>query len=239
MVVKLKQTGSEPVAETATVATPPANELPTAMATVMTKVASLQEYGNNPRNNDAAVPDMVKLIERFGFRVPILKKGTRIVDGHLRVKAARKMGIKEVPAIDVGNMSAEDERALRIALNKSVEWAEWDQSKLKIEFDFLDAKKLDLGLTGFGTSEIAKITKDAAAAIAAASQKLNAPTKSKDADAGKPADPNYVTITFTMASTSRDTIMEVLESVRKRDELGNMSQALVVAMKEVKNAMKG
>jgi hypothetical protein len=193
------------------------------MMTEMVKVSDLIEYANNPRNNDAAVPDMVSLIEQFGFRVPILKRGNEIVDGHLRTKAARKMGMEEIPAIDVGDMDEAEVRALRIALNKSVEWAEWDRDKLNIEFDFIKSGKLDLAFTGFGKDEIAKITKSAEADVNKAAKAL---AKSKNADAGKPADPNYVSLTFHMAAPVRDKVMRFLEKVRKENELGNVSQAL-------------
>jgi len=54
-------------------------------------------YARNPRKNDAAVDRMCSSIREFGFKIP---KGARsdgeVVDGHLRLKAARKLGIAEV-----------------------------------------------------------------------------------------------------------------------------------------------
>ena len=50
-------------------------------------------YVRNPRKNDAAVDRMVATIREFGFKIPVLARsdGT-VVDGHLRLKAARKLG---------------------------------------------------------------------------------------------------------------------------------------------------
>jgi hypothetical protein len=50
-------------------------------------------YARNPRKNDAAVDRMCASIREFGFKVPVLARsdGT-VVDGHLRIKAARKLG---------------------------------------------------------------------------------------------------------------------------------------------------
>ena len=124
-------------------------------------VEDLKEYENNPRKNDAQVPRMVDLIEKFGFRVPILVRGTTIVDGHLRIKAARQMGLKTVPAIDVGDMPKANERALRIALNRSVEWSDWDEGKLADEFKAISEAGLDLDLTAFGQDTITRIMSDA------------------------------------------------------------------------------
>ena len=50
-------------------------------------------YLRNPRRNDAAVDRMCASVREFGFKVPVLARsdGT-VVDGHLRLKAARKLG---------------------------------------------------------------------------------------------------------------------------------------------------
>jgi len=60
----------------------------------------LVEYARNPRKNDHAVDAIASAIREYGFRVPIIAKsdGT-IIDGHLRFKAARKLGLPEVPVI--------------------------------------------------------------------------------------------------------------------------------------------
>jgi ParB-like chromosome segregation protein Spo0J len=57
-------------------------------------------YERNPRKNEQAVNRMVTVIQQFGFQVPILaRSGGGIVDGHLRIKAAKRLGIHEVPVI--------------------------------------------------------------------------------------------------------------------------------------------
>src|ERR1017187_8961581 len=62
-------------------------------------------YARNPRKNDAAVDRMCASIREFGFKVPVLARsdGT-VVDGHLRLKAARRWGRwpgGDVPALPV------------------------------------------------------------------------------------------------------------------------------------------
>jgi ParB-like chromosome segregation protein Spo0J len=50
-------------------------------------------YARNPRKNDAAVDRMCGSIREFGFKVPVLARSNgEVVDGHLRLKAARKLG---------------------------------------------------------------------------------------------------------------------------------------------------
>jgi len=57
-------------------------------------------YAHNPRKNDSAVDRMCSSIREFGFKIPVLaRSGGEVVDGHLRLKAARKLGITEVSVI--------------------------------------------------------------------------------------------------------------------------------------------
>jgi ParB-like chromosome segregation protein Spo0J len=66
----------------------------------MWRIDRLIPYARNPRKNDAAVDRMAASIQEFGFKIPVLARSSReVVDGHLRLKAARKLGITEVPVI--------------------------------------------------------------------------------------------------------------------------------------------
>src|ERR1039458_4270727 len=50
-------------------------------------------YAPNPRKNDAAVDRMCASIREFGFKVPVLARSSgTVVDGHLRLKSAKKLG---------------------------------------------------------------------------------------------------------------------------------------------------
>ena len=121
----------------------------------------LIEYARNPRKNDAVVDKMIACIKEFGFRIPIVAKsdGT-VVDGHLRLKAARKMGLKEVPAVNADDLSEAQIKAFRLVANQSANWAEWDEELLKLEFKELDDLDFDLELTGFDLDEIEKYLQD-------------------------------------------------------------------------------
>ena len=60
----------------------------------------LVPYARNPRKNDAAVDRLCGSIREFGFKIPVLARSTgEVVDGHLRLKAARKLEIAEIPVI--------------------------------------------------------------------------------------------------------------------------------------------
>jgi ParB-like chromosome segregation protein Spo0J len=59
-------------------------------------IERLVEYPRNPRKNDKAVDRMCASIREFGFKIPVLARSAGgVVDGDLRLKAARKLGIVE------------------------------------------------------------------------------------------------------------------------------------------------
>src|SRR5579862_3234281 len=91
-------------------------------------------YTRNPRKNDAAVDRMCASIKEFGFKVPVLARSSgEVVDGHLRLKAAEKLGIAEVPVILCDDWSDAQVKAFRLLVNRSVTWADWDLELLSLE----------------------------------------------------------------------------------------------------------
>jgi DNA modification methylase len=121
----------------------------------------LVEYARNPRKNDAAVDRMVAAIREFGFRIPICAKsdGT-VVDGHLRLKAARKLGLAEVPVALADELTDAQIKAFRLLANRSASWAEWDSELLPLELGDLKELGFDLSLTGFGEIELGTLLAD-------------------------------------------------------------------------------
>jgi len=117
---------------------------------------SLIEYARNPRKNDHAVDKVAAAIREYGFRVPVLAKsdGT-LVDGHLRLKAAKKLGLEEVPVLLCDDMTDAQIKAFRLSVNRVAEEAEWDDDLLRVELDELGELGFDLELTGFSLDEIA------------------------------------------------------------------------------------
>src|SRR3954471_9887918 len=113
-------------------------------------IEKLVLYARNPRKNDAAVDRMCASIREFGFKIPVLARTDgEVVDGHLRLKAAKKLGIAEVPVILCDEWSEAQVKAFRLMVNRSVTWAAWDEELLAIELQELNAEDFDLSLTGF------------------------------------------------------------------------------------------
>jgi len=132
------------------------------MLTVETwPVDRLIPYARNPRKNDAAVDQMCGAIKEFGFRIPIVAKsdGT-VVDGHLRLKAAQRLGLVDVPVALADDLSEAQIKAFRLLANRSANWADWDDDLLALEFQDLRDLGFDLGLTGFEPGEIAAFLAD-------------------------------------------------------------------------------
>ncbi len=112
-------------------------------------------YVRNPRKNDAAVDRMVGSIREFGFKIPVLARSNgEVIDGHLRLKAAKKLGITEVPVILCDEWTEAQVKAFRLMVNRSVAWAEWDEELLGLELLDLKGLDFDLGLTGFDSKEL-------------------------------------------------------------------------------------
>ena len=118
-------------------------------------IDKLIEYARNPRKNDHAVDRVAAAIREFGFRVPVVAKsdGT-VVDGHLRLKAAKKLGLTEVPVVLADDMTDLQIKAFRLSVNKMAELAEWDDELLAIELHELNAADFDMALIGFDASEL-------------------------------------------------------------------------------------
>ena len=122
---------------------------------------SLIEYARNPRKNDHAVDRVAAAIREFGFRVPILAKSDKtIVDGHLRLKAAKKLGLEEVPVLLCDDMTDIQVRAFRLSVNKVSEFADWDDEMLRVELDALGVDGFDLEMTGFSLDDVATLLID-------------------------------------------------------------------------------
>src|SRR5688572_32107172 len=112
-------------------------------------------YARNPRKNDAAIDRMVASIREFGFTIPVLARSDgEVVDGHLRLKAARKLEITEVPVILCDEWTPAQVKAFRLMVNRSVTWADWDEELLALELSDLKECDFDLSLTGFDTKEL-------------------------------------------------------------------------------------
>lgn len=107
------------------------------------------------RKNDGCVDRMAEAIAAFGFRVPVLAlPDGEILDGHLRLKAAVRLGMSEIPVLPAEGMSSDEVRAFRLLVNRSASWAQWSAEAVSVELAALSGSDFDLTLTGFDSREI-------------------------------------------------------------------------------------
>ena len=116
----------------------------------MVSVGDVVPYEKNPRLNDQAVDAVASSIREFGFKVPIVVDGKGVVvSGHTRLKAAKKLGLDEVPVIVADDLDDTKIKAFRLADNKVAELADWDESLLIKELEELDDLNYDMGQFDF------------------------------------------------------------------------------------------
>jgi len=123
------------------------------------EIEGLIPYARNSRtHSDEQVAQIAASIKEFGFTNPVLiDSDGGIIAGHGRVKAARKLGIADVPCIRLGHLTEAQKRAYVIADNKLALNAGWDNEMLQVEFADLKELDFDLELTGFTLDEISEL----------------------------------------------------------------------------------
>jgi DNA modification methylase len=126
------------------------------------KVETLIPYARNPRtHSDAQVAKIAASIVEYGWTNPVLVDGDNgVIAGHGRLAAARKLGLDEVPVIELGHLTLAQKRAYVISDNRLALDAGWDEELLALELAELSEAGYDLALTGFDESEIDALLAD-------------------------------------------------------------------------------
>jgi hypothetical protein len=111
-----------------------------------------------PRKHPASqIRSLRKSIEAFGFIAPILLDADgRIIAGHARVDAAKKLGLDTVPVVRVEHLNEAQIKAFLVADNRLAELSSWDEQALGAILLDLSSLDLDFDLeaTGFAMAEI-------------------------------------------------------------------------------------
>ncbi|MGI4876632.1 MAG: ParB/Srx family N-terminal domain-containing protein [Janthinobacterium lividum] len=124
---------------------------------------------NARTHSEAQVRHIADLVVEFGWTFPILAdENGGILAGHGRLRAARLLGMTEVPTRIAAGWSDEQKRLYKLADNKVATEAGWDDEILAIELGDLVALGVDVGLTGFDTDALTAILGPSEEAIAGA-----------------------------------------------------------------------
>ncbi len=122
------------------------------------RIDQLKPFTQNARTHSKRqIKQIAESISVFGFTNPVLvDRNKRIIAGHGRVDAAKRLGMVEVPTICLETLSEDQIRAYVLADNRLAEKAGWDESILAIELQHLLTVDLgfDVTLTGFDIPEI-------------------------------------------------------------------------------------
>ena len=128
------------------------------LAVIYRPVAALKPDPRNARTHPKRqIEQLMRSIQEFGFTNPILiDEVDTLIAGHGRLRAARDLGLVEVPTIALQGLSEARKKALRLADNKIALNAGWDLEILKLELDEISGLDFDfdLSLTGFSSGEI-------------------------------------------------------------------------------------
>ena len=110
------------------------------------------------RQEAAHIREVAASIAELGFCDPVLiGSGNAILDGAIRVEAAKQLGLPRIPCIRVDHLTGAEQRLLRIALNRLGENGAWSLADLKIEFEELVVEQAPIEISGFSAPEIDQI----------------------------------------------------------------------------------
>ena len=112
----------------------------------------------NARTHSAEqVAQISASIREFGFVNPILvTTNGEIIAGEARFRAATSLGMRDVPVIVLGHLSAVQRRALAIADNQLALNASWNEQMLREQLAALKDADFDLDILGFDDQELAR-----------------------------------------------------------------------------------
>ncbi len=125
----------------------------------LSNISDLFSADYNPRVwDEAALERLCESIRRFGFVDPVIANGAKsrrgvVIGGHMRLEAAKRLGLATVPVVYVDIPELEREKELNLRLNRNT--GQWDFEKLKaFEMELL----LDVG---FDDADLSHIWDDA------------------------------------------------------------------------------
>jgi ParB-like nuclease domain len=140
----------------ASIARPRRNDILPGLELSYIPIADLRPSPRKVRKLDPAhVREVASSISALGFCVPLLVgRDNEIIHGEVSCEAAKQLGLDRLPCVRIGHLSPEEQRVLRLAVNRLAEKGEWNLDALKIEFDELIVTDAPIEITGFSPAEI-------------------------------------------------------------------------------------
>lgn len=204
--------------------------------------AKLIPYIGNARvHNEQQIQDLCRSIQQFGFVSPVLvDKSGEIIAGHGRLLAASRIGMEQVPVIELSHLSPREVMALRLADNRIQLSSTWDFEKLSAELNALVELDVDLSLTGFDEQEIDALLKSDVAIftgehhpdmMSTEGSSRQDPTKSDgdlvQVERPKTTDDEYSTFELVMNHQNKVRLIQVLDDIKEVQGFSKMEDALM------------
>lgn len=130
-----------------------------ALEVVKVPIGELLEYeGNAKLHSHHQVDEIANSISEFGFNDPIAAwhngdGDAEIIEGHGRLMAARKLGLKQVPVVFLDDLTDDQRRAYALVHNKTTQDSGFDPETILREMDEL--KGFDWESFGFDPINVA------------------------------------------------------------------------------------
>lgn len=130
----------------------------------------LRGYERNARRHpEAQLVALMESIKQFGFNVPILVDSDyTILAGHGRAEAARRLGLPQVPVVEVSHLSDRQAKAFRLADNRIALSSQWDFKQLSDELSDLLNADFDIDGLGFDEQELDALLREDAGILPSA-----------------------------------------------------------------------
>jgi ParB-like nuclease domain len=110
------------------------------------------------KSDPGHVMEVAASISEFGFSCPVLiGKNNNVLDGQIRVDAAKLLGLPHVPCVRLTHLSEVAERAFSLAARRLGEKGQWDLAELKVELEELILEDAPIEVTGFMPEEFDQI----------------------------------------------------------------------------------
>jgi ParB-like chromosome segregation protein Spo0J len=182
----------------------------------------------NPRNITDAIQPVANSIKEFGFLNPIvINKDSTVLAGHVRLEAAKLLGLTEVPTVSAKDLTPEQQKAFLVADNKTSDNATFDTAKLTDIFSDLSELEFDLESTGFGVEEIDSLLSSATDELTDLFNDEDEPTGGpdkpttgrKDNQEGKDPSGKLKQAKFLLTPDQNDRIFEAIRHAQKEVNL--------------------
>ena len=115
---------------------------------------SISPYENNAKiHTEEQIQQIVQSIQDFGFNDPIAVTGNTVVEGHGRLLAAQRLGLKEIPIVRLDHLTDSQRRAYTIVHNQLTMNTQNDMDILAEELERLSDEEIDMSVFGLELPE--------------------------------------------------------------------------------------